>query len=314
MKIPKWLLACGAAAAGAAGLYTYHRHHQDSDKASLLRQTDFKDAYHLRILPQSQLDRRMLPLESSINMRDIGGYAGSDGRQTRWGKMIRSEELCHLTPEDEKKLDEYGITHVFDFRDEDKAQAMPDYIPKGAMYVNIPILKGAHHASSSLDYSKEGAVKDFMKGLYKYMVEERADAYAQILHLLADDPDAKILFHCTNGKDRTGFLAAMLLLLAGVPEEVIVSDYSLTNLTFDEAFDKLGTILQDDMQKNSHFKIPKRLLRDFFGVDPAWLQLQLDYIRDQGGIDAYLIANTDLTEADLARVRENITERIPADV
>lgn len=314
MKTPKWLLACGAAAAGLAFLYQYYRHHQGSDRKPLIHETDFKDAHHLRILPESQLDRRMLPLESAINMRDLGGYAGSDGRQTRWEKMIRSEELCHLSPEDEKKLDTYGITHVFDFRDEDKAEAMPDYIPKGAVYVNIPILKGAHHASSAVDYSKPGSVKNFMKGLYKYMVEERAQEYAQILHLLADDPDAKILFHCTNGKDRTGFLAAMLLLLAGVPEEVILSDYSLTNLTFDEAFETLGTILQDDMEKTSHLRIPRGLLRDFFGVDPDWLKLQLDYIRDQGGIDAYLLANTDLTEADLARVRENITERIPADV
>lgn len=312
MKKPAWLLACGTAAAAITFLYAWRR--QGPDKARLIRQTDFKDAHHLRVLPESQLERRLLPLESSINMRDLGGYAAEGGRQTRWNKMIRSEELCHLSPEDEHRLDGYGITHVFDFRDEDKAEAMPDYLPQGAVYENIPILKGAHHAGRPLDYTKPGAVGEFMKGLYRYMVEERAEAYAPILHLLADDPDALILFHCTNGKDRTGFLAAMLLLLAGVPEEVILSDYSLTNLTFDEAFDRLGTILQEDMEKSSHLKIPRRLLRDFFGVDPDWLSLQLDCIREQGGIDAYLLANTNLTPADLARVRENITERIHDDV
>ncbi|MGI6108818.1 MAG: tyrosine-protein phosphatase [Eubacteriaceae bacterium] len=314
MKVQKWLIGTAAAAAGAAAVFFGFRHRKLNEKKVEQKLpegwTDYQDRDHLIYCPESNLNRRLLPLESAINLRDIGGYTGAGGAKTKWNKMFRSEELSHLSAYDEHQLEDYGINYIFDFRDEKKALRVPDFIPEGAVYENIPILKGIKRSHKTLDYSNPDSIDKYMRKLYEYQVENMAQAFARILHILADEPDAVILFHCTNGKDRTGFMAALILLIAGVPEETIISDYSLTNLTFDEAFETLGTIMAEDFEDNP--EVSKDKLRDFFGVRPAWLKIQLDYIRDHfGTVDRYLTENTDLTEKDLNRIRKNITEKEP---
>lgn len=269
---------------------------------------NYQDRNHLIFCDESNLTRRLLPLDSAINMRDIGGYTAADGRQTRWNKIFRSEELCHLTPEDEEKLAEYGIKHIYDFRDTFKAKLKPDFIPPGAVYENIPVLKEAGLDHFSLDYEDPSAIDAFMRSIYRFQIQNKADAFAEILKTIADEPDTVVLYHCTNGKDRTGTMTMLLLLIAGVPEDTILSDYTLSNLTFDEAFKTLGTIMAEDFRS---LGIPKEKLRDFFGVKPEWLKIQLDYIREQGGIQPYLLNNTELTASDLLHIRNNILEDKP---
>lgn len=296
------LLAC-AAGSGAVLLGLFGLRRRAKRKAA--DRTDYSDAHHLRFCDETYLSRRLLPFDSAINMRDIGGYTNGRGEQTRWGKIYRGEELCHLSETDKEKMNALGITHVFDFRDAEKTKRMPDWVPQGARYINIPVLKGLKSGVS--DYTEPGAIDRHMRAIYELQVREKAANYARILKTLADDPDAVIYIHCTNGKDRTGFMTALILLLAGVPEETILSDYSLTNLTFDKAFATLGTILAQDLNQSD-----KEKLRDFFGVDPDWLKLQLDYIRENyGTVDSYLTENTDLTPEDLRRARANILEKAP---
>ena len=307
------LLAAAAGLAGATALFLGTRRRNSVTEMNERRvpegQTDFQDRDHLIYCPESNLNRRLLPLESAINMRDLGGYTGTDGRKTKWNKLYRSEELAHLSRFDQDQLSDLGIDYIFDFRDEKKAANLPDFIPEGAVYENIPILKGIKGNYKTLDYDDPDAIDGYMRNLYDYQVRSTAQAFARILHILADEPDAKIMFHCTNGKDRTGFMAALLLLLAGVPEETIISDYTLTNLTFDEAFKTLGTIMAENFGEEAG--VTRDRLRDFFGVKPEWLNIQLDFIRSAGGIDAYLLNNTDLTAGDLKRIRSNITESEP---
>jgi len=271
--------------------------------------TDYQDKDHLIFCDETQLSRRIIQLETTINMRDIGGYTGLDGRKTRWGRVIRSEELCHLSEADVKSLEAMGIKHVYDFRDPVKARLKTDRMPATADYTNLPVLSGFSVDHRSLDFDDPQAVDRFMRGIYAFQVKHKAQDYATILHTLTKEEELPILYHCTNGKDRTGFMTALILLICGVPEATIISDYTLTNLTFDEAFHTLGAIMLDEMKDS--MDIQKEKLRDFFGVKPEWLKIQLDYIKKHyGTADAYLLANTDLTEADLDDVRANMLEPV----
>lgn len=271
--------------------------------------TDYQDKDHLIFCDETQLSRRIIQLETTINMRDIGGYTGLDGRKTRWGRVIRSEELCHLSEADVKSLEAMGIKHVYDFRDPVKARLKTDRMPATADYTNLPVLSGFSVDHRSLDFDDPQAVDRFMRGIYAFQVKHKAQDYATILHTLTREEELPILYHCTNGKDRTGFMTALILLICGVPEATIISDYTLTNLTFDEAFHTLGAIMLDEMKDS--MDIQKEKLRDFFGVKPEWLKIQLDYIKKHyGTVDAYLLANTDLTEADLDAVRANMLEPV----
>ena len=67
-----------------------------------------------------------------------------------------------------------------------------------------------------------------MQETYRAFVNDNAAAFAALFeHLLASD--APLVFHCTAGKDRTGFAAALILLALGVPRPVVMQDYLLTN-------------------------------------------------------------------------------------
>lgn len=266
--------------------------------------TDYKDSDHLIFCDESQLDKRIIQLETTINMRDIGGYTGLNGRKTRWGKIIRSEELVRLSDNDVDYLTNIGVKHVYDFRDENKARKNPDRMPLTADYLNLPVLKSMPK-NVYLDYNDPDGINQFMRKIYAFQVQERAQDFAVVLHALAND-ETPILYHCTNGKDRTGFMTALILLICGVPDETIISDYTLTNLTFDESFEILGTIMAEEKEG-----IPKEAIRDFFGVCPSWLKIQLDYIHENyESIDDYLLKNTDLTTEDLYQIRNVMLEPV----
>lgn len=269
--------------------------------------TDFTDENHLIILPESQIDSRFIQIESTINLRDIGGYTTSDGKTTKWGKVYRSEELAHLPEESVADLEKLGIRNIYDFRDDHKLVKHPDPEIEGATNHHIPVLKDISHSAKDIDLNDPNGIDTFMKNVYDYLVKERAQDFADILKTITDEKQLPILIHCTNGKDRTGFMIALILLICRVPEETVYSDYTLSNYTFDEAFDTLGTILHDEI--NAVTEVKKSALRDFFGVKPDWLKITLDYINKQyGNVENYLLSQTDMTLDDFDKIRKNLTE------
>ncbi len=262
---------------------------------------DYYSPHYLRFSDETNLNERFLPFESAVNMRDAGGYTNAEGRKLKKNKIYRGEELCHLNEEDQKAFNDLGIDYIIDFRESDKAANQPDNVPPGAKYLNIPVLEGL--STLKLDYSDPQSYIDFFYDIYRAQVRKRADRFAKALKLLRDDKDTKIYVHCTNGKDRTGIMIALIQLIAGIPKEKIISDYSLSNLTYERAYELLNSTVATETGVN------KRDLMKFFGVDPSWLEEQLDWIEDNyGNVDNYLIANTDLTREDIEKIRENLLE------
>ncbi len=287
-------------------LYLFFKNKKEKNKEEQ-KVTNFKDANHLMLSPESQLDRRFLKIKDAINLRDIGGYTTTDGKKIKWQKVYRSEELAHLSEESISELATLGIRHIYDFRDANKLIKHPDPEIKGAVNHHIPVLKNIPHSAKDIDLNDPKGIDTFMRYVYTYLVQEKAQDFANILKTITDENQLPILVHCTNGKDRTGFMIALILLICRVPEETVYSDYSLSNYTFDKAFDTLGTILHDEI--NSVTEIKKDALRNFFGVKPDWLKITLDYIREHyGNVENYLIAQTDMTSEDFEKIRYNLTE------
>ena len=318
-KIP--IVGLGALiTAGAAIPYLIHKKrqakrqmasHQLPKTTSIAQpnlKVDFKDADHLIFCEESQLSRRLFQLETTLNMRDIGGYTGLDGRKTKWGKLIRSEELARLSASDIKALSDLNIKWIYDFRQKEKADRRPDPKIGNAINQNIDVLADFTAYLEPHEFTKPNGIDKFMRIVYLYQVKEKAETYAQILKKMTEEKNYPILYHCTNGKDRTGFFTALVLLICGVPEDVIISDYSLTNLTFDEAMETLGQDFADDATTDELPVTPEDI-REFIGVKPAWLQLQLDYIRENyKDIDTYLLDNTSLTKEDLDEIRDQMLD------
>lgn len=177
-----------------------------------------------------------LPLETVSNLRDLAGMETEDGRFIAPGLLFRSGRLSKASKEDLLTLKNMGIKDVIDFRSELERSVEPDRKIPGAVLLEDPIFKEA-------DLKKmTGGNFKLLKMAAKSSRDLMNDAYASLI----TSPDAQtgcrkffdvllqaeggVLWHCTQGKDRTGAAAAMIEHALGVKEDQILADYLQTNL------------------------------------------------------------------------------------
>jgi protein-tyrosine phosphatase len=167
--------------------------------------------------------RRLLAFEGCYNVRDLGGYRTRNGRETRWGAVVRADNLARLTPAGRQALADYGVRRVIDLRKPEELEMHPNPFAStgthGIDFVNISLVDPMVTPSETFTT---------LANDYKRIVSSFAPAIAEIMASIADAPEGTVLIHCHAGKDRTGIISAMLLDLAGVPENVIAEDYALS--------------------------------------------------------------------------------------
>ncbi len=178
---------------------------------------------------------RLICLDGTVNFRDVGGYKTIDGREVKWGKVFRSDGLSRLTEKDHQVLTKMGIQRVFDFRTPSEIKESPDKLPEDGSitYVNLPVTQGKFDFVDAMKRLKQGdsswLTPDFMVNGYIRNIEEFACVWGEVINFLADSEGPALLFHCTGGKDRTGTCAALILLMLGVDEEMVINDHQLSN-------------------------------------------------------------------------------------
>lgn len=182
--------------------------------------------------PALVLAERDISSRRLSNLRDAGGYRTAAGDWVRMGAIYRSNALAGLTRADRQALDRLGIRTVIDLRHVQERTVAPDVLPGGAGYVVADVFADASDPQVDVgSLIASGREYDAIVQLNRAMVSSAAarQAYARLFHTLAADGDGAVLFHCTAGKDRTGWGAAVLLTLLGVPRETVYADYLLSN-------------------------------------------------------------------------------------
>jgi protein-tyrosine phosphatase len=170
-------------------------------------------------------------LEGASNFRDVGGYRNRRGQQVRSGRVFRSDHLARLTAADLTRFTALGITHSLDFRGEHESAAVGYALP-GVTRVPLAIEPTvvarlqALLAQGTVPSTEETVA--LMQQTYRDFVNHNAAVFGRFLSHLLESPTPQV-FHCTAGKDRTGFAAALLLSVLEVPRETIEHDYLLTN-------------------------------------------------------------------------------------
>ncbi|WP_372735176.1 tyrosine-protein phosphatase [Nocardioides sp.] len=179
----------------------------------------------------SELGEELVRLASADNFRDVAGvevpYVAADGATLRRGVVFRSNEL-QLTAADAESVAALGITAVYDLRHDHEVEAHPDAEIPGATWHHLEVKGIPMDAVANLQH--RDAATAVMHDVYRSFVDKpgaRA-AFAQLLTRIADGEGGH-LFHCTAGKDRTGWAGALLLHIAGVDDDTIMADYLLTN-------------------------------------------------------------------------------------
>ncbi len=252
---------------------------------------------------------RYLGFRKIDNFRDLGGYAAADGRTVRWGVLYRSGSLHKPTSSDQKRLATLNLQLIVDFRAEHELERRPDQLPAGARYVHIPMedssTKVWHEAAG--DMVKNLARLDpaeYMRATNTELVANFTPGYAQFFREVLNSNGEPLLFHCAAGKDRTGFAAAVLLSLLGVPRDVVMQDYLLTNKYL--------------LQKHSWNLFTARLfkgkkfsdgIRGFIKADEYYISAAFERIaQDFGSFDTYVRTGLGLSEKDIDHLRNMYLE------
>ncbi len=231
-------------------------------------------------------------LVGAKNFRDIGGYATADGHTVRTGVVYRSAKLSNLTDDDLQRLVALGITLDVDLRNVVERYEEPDRMPAGVRY-QVADVVSLEHGLRFHDNAAVTLVKALAAGLfngsdnlgqsigYPFMVDfVGADhAFGDLLRAIAGNGSGAVVFHCSAGKDRTGWGTAVLLTLLGVPRATVEADFLLSN-------ELLGN--------------PK-------AVELSWLRAafyEVDHL--YGSMDAYARQGLGLDDATLAALRARL--------
>ncbi len=259
---------------------------------------------------------RIIPMPGVKNFRDMGGYKGADGRTMRWGKLYRSGHWADFTGTPQTAAPAYGITTVIDFRSDAEKKRHPVGWPDGwtPAYHATPIGGNAaawvqdlyERLSSSPFPAKE--LRDQFILAFETIPVANADGLKRFFDIILEgEPNDKVLFHCTAGKDRTGIAGALLMRALGAAEEDITTDFLMTN----DAVDLPATSAQiaERLSEKAGRVIEPDDVHPLVGVEPAFLDAAYASIdRSFGSVDAYLEGRLGLTAERQARLRDLFLE------
>ncbi len=211
----------------------------------------------------TQSSRRLL-WSGCSNVRDLGGYATTDGGVSRTGSLIRSDNLARLTAEGQDAVRQGGVSTVIDVRSpyELDLEANPfarSSANGGPIYRNLPLMDEADTEGVALVNAAPTVAE-----AYRHMLDRFQHNIGLITSGIADAPSGAVVIHCHAGKDRTGLVVALALRLAGVSEGMIAEDYALSDTYLDalykEMLSKKPTPLSVPIWPSSSVPSPKRCL------------------------------------------------------
>lgn len=256
----------------------------------------------------------MTLLKSAPNFRDLGGLPTRDGRTVRAGLVYRSDALDALDADDLAQLAALSPRVCCDLRSDGERRQRPHRWPAGAepRVLNLAVATDIRVLMPELvrelrgNATEAGAVA-LMQHLYRDLPGVCVPVLRQVFALLLDESaeHLPLVVNCTAGKDRTGFVVAMLLGALQVPDEVILADYLRSNAAANRASlqDKVARLLHELLGASA----PPDMLAAIIAARADYLGAALGRIADDhGSVDGYLADAIGLAAAD----RERLARRL----
>ncbi|ATH16329.1 protein tyrosine phosphatase [Delftia acidovorans] len=221
---------------------------------------------------------RSIRLDGASNFRDLGGYTGLDGRRVRWRTLFRADHLAGLSAADLDVLQGLKLARSADFRGKmESAHLAYEWpgIARHALIVEPTVVQRASALIAAGNDLTAAHAEELMQDTYRSFVHDYAPRFAQLFQLLLDSQDP-LVFHCTAGKDRTGWAAALLLTALGVDEDTVMQDYLLTNQLYQRP-------------TTTFAPMPAEVMDVLWRVQASYLAAATDMVRaDFGGMQGYL--------------------------
>jgi hypothetical protein len=243
---------------------------------------------------------RWLRLEGMDNVRDAGGLPLRGGGRTRFGQLLRSASLRHVTDTDVAHLvDVFGLRLVIDLRtaweiDRDGPTAIA---ARGVQTVALSFLPEDGTALPETGDDSDPLLRSYLG----YLVD-RSENVVQAVRLLGGPDAGPALVHCAAGKDRTGVLLALVLDAVGVQREAVIADYALSAQHVEAMFRRWTAAAGREMPDDLTPHLPRAEV-----IATVLARLDDEHGRNgRGGAVGWLQRNG-LDDASLERLRARLT-------
>jgi protein-tyrosine phosphatase len=236
------------------------------------------------------------------NFRDCGGYATIDGSRMRTGRLYRSGTLDDARDADLRTVQTIGLKTIVDLRaPREKKEELPRL--GGVLRIDVPIeLENRVREKIQplmTQRGAEGEVIDILKQMYRDLADEAWPQAGELFKILLNAEAYPVLIHCRAGKDRTGFMCALVQHAIGVEREAIFRDYCETN----NHFGLVSPRMERFMKIMSLGKLQLENVRASLSAREEYLQAAFDQIdRNHGGLTAYL-AKCGMTACEIDTLR-----------
>jgi protein-tyrosine phosphatase len=249
-------------------------------------------------------------LEGAPNFRDLGGLPVADGRVLRRGLLFRSEALNALTDRDLEALRSLGLKLACDLRSSGEREDFPSRWPAEAAPM---VMTGAgHEVVGAADirrllresaYRSDAQARQYMQTIYRGFHKAYAETLGRLVEHLVEGQGA-VVIHCMAGKDRTGFICALLLLAVGATRQTAADDYMLSDRYF--GAERIGSML-----RSKQYSVEDANLEciNALCVRPEYFDAMLEQVEtDYGSVDGYLERVARLTPARRRLLEQNLLE------
>ena len=258
---------------------------------------------------------RLVALDGAVNVRDIGGYRSAHGLEVTRGRLFRGDSLSQLTSADTERLDLLGLRTVIDFRTPGEVLlGGDDRLPYGVESAHLPVSGGdlgaLHELIASGDHERQrrelggGRAASYMAEMNRGFVTDarQREAFGAALRLVCTPGRLPLLYHCTGGKDRAGWMTAIVLTALGVSRELVLRDYLLSNDFHRTGYQKLRV----DLIKTGIVADPE-LLRPILEQSATYLGAAFEEAdRSYGSFGRFLTLGLEVSEARLAELRRTL--------
>ncbi|WP_298440777.1 tyrosine-protein phosphatase [Gordonia sp. (in: high G+C Gram-positive bacteria)] len=256
------------------------------------------------------------PFPSLPNFRDLGHWPAADGKTVKPGLVFRSTEFLNTTNDDRTGFEALGLQTIVDLRTDPESAQCPDPSLPGVRGLHLNILEDATGSALGANLGKvmddpaslHAIVSEFTVDKAKAAMIETYDElinsasaqkyYREFYSTMLAGELTPTLFHCTTGKDRTGWAAASFLTLMGVPTEDVYTDYLLTN-------DRLLPALSPIIAKFEGMGGQADAINAVLGVEKDYLDVAFSLVeKGWGSFDGYAEKVLGLDASAIGALRE----------
>ncbi|KAJ6031613.1 hypothetical protein N7540_002345 [Penicillium herquei] len=257
--------------------------------------------------------------EGMVNFREFGGYPSTlrPNTSTKHGFLYRSGHLSGLTPAGWQILRDLKISIIFRLTTEEEAKSLYAKDNKSASeigdfeFVELPFQKESFSREEILQKYTEHAARGSIAVAQGYMELLRggASVIAKIFFHIKANPDGAFLVHCSMGKDRTGVIFALILSLAGVPREIVATEYSLSESGLQHHLPQISRLVQKTMPDGVDKSDVDTMAQQVIKANADFMLLTLQMIDNEfGGVTGYLKKRCGLTEDDICEIQNLLLE------